>query len=26
MPSASLAIAPITDADIAGVVALWQAC
>lgn len=26
VPSPSLAIAPITDADIADVVALWQAC
>ncbi|MDH2385310.1 GNAT family acetyltransferase [Bradyrhizobium sp. CER78] len=26
MPSPSLAIAPITDADISAVVALWQAC
>ncbi|MES5485475.1 GNAT family acetyltransferase [Bradyrhizobium sp. INPA03-11B] len=26
MPSPSLAIAPITDADISDVVALWQAC
>ncbi|PAY07677.1 GNAT family acetyltransferase [Bradyrhizobium sp. UFLA03-84] len=26
MPSPSLAIAPITDADVAEVVALWQAC
>ena len=26
MPAAALSVAPIEDADIAGVVALWQAC